>query len=57
MRKRFKVSSDLNNSSIKVTQLCLKIGQVKKDSFSFSSFLPNVSLKAEEERGSLAAGN
>lgn len=38
---------------MKVTQLCLKIGQMKRDGFSLFNFLPNVSPKAEQGRAGL----
>lgn len=38
---------------MKVTQLCLKLGQMKRDNFPLFSFLPNVSPKAEQGRAGL----
>lgn len=38
---------------MKVAQLCLKVGQMKRDNFPLFSFLPSVSPKAEEGRAGL----
>lgn len=44
---------DLNNSSMKVTQLCLKIDQVKRDASPLFLFLRSASPKTEQRRAGL----